>query len=418
MSSYLAVGGVSALLRWLLSNALTPNGPTTLLGGGSPGITATSPDLVQTGADEAPHVNIFMYYASLNPALRNESEPSRNARGEAISNPPLALNLHYLVTAYGAGQFDPEILLGWAMKVFHDTPVVPRAMIESAMTDLSTNNVTPEGQLISGCLLATQFEHIRITPEALTTEEIYRLWTAFQTSYRPTTSYQVSVVVIQDTASYASNRPVQRRGVLALPSQAPVITSVAPNPVLAGGTLTILGQAFTGDTPGGTLVSFDNAAGLPPDTVQGTTLRIAVPATLQAGTRTLRVQRTVTYPISPAAHAGFSSSPMPFQLLPVITQVNPASVARGSAATLSISPAVGSAQQVVFYLGDTALPIEARALGNPPVSQLALTVPASFATGKWPVRIEVDGAQSRIALDTTNGSPTYGQWLPQLEVTP
>jgi len=418
MSTYLAVGGVSALLRWLLNNALTPNGPTGLLGGGSAGITATSPDLVQTGADEAPHLNIFMYYASLNPALRNECEPSRNASGAAIGNPPLALNLHYLVTAYGAGQFDPEILLGWAMKVFHDTPVVPRSMIESAMTDLNTNNVTPEGQLISGCLLATQFEHIRITPEALTTEEIYRLWTAFQINYRPTTSYQVSVVVIQDTNSYASNRPVQRRGVLALPSQAPVITSVAPNPIVAGGTLTILGNAFVGDTPGGTLVSFDNAAGLPPDTVQGTVLRIALPATLEAGTRTLRVQRTVTYPTSATAHAGFSSSPMPFQLLPVITQINPASVTAGNAATLTVSPAVGSAQQVVFYLGDTALPIQARPLGDPPASQLALTVPAGFATGTWPVRIEVDGAQSRIALDTTNGSPTFGQWLPQLGVTP
>jgi hypothetical protein len=152
--------------------------------------------------------------------------------------------------------------------------------------------------------------------------------------------------------------------------------------------------------------------------LQGAVLRIVLPATLQAGTRTLRVQRTVTFPTSSTAHAGFSSSPMPFQLLPVITQVNPASVAQGSAATLTISPAVGSAQQVVFYLGDTALPIAARALGDPPVTQLALTVPAGFATGAWPVRIEVDGAQSRIALDTTSGSPTYGQWLPQLEVTP
>ena len=101
MSDYLAVGGVSAVLRSLLTNALTA-ADRARSSAPRRGITAISPDLIATGADEQPQLNLFMYYVSLNPALRNLDLPSINGQGDQISNPPLALNLHYLVSAYGA----------------------------------------------------------------------------------------------------------------------------------------------------------------------------------------------------------------------------------------------------------------------------------------------------------------------------
>src|SRR5579885_2340097 len=128
MSDYLAVGGVSAVLKALLNQGLSDFGPATVLVS-PPGITNKAPDLIPTGPDEPPQLNLFMYYASINPALRNLGLPSMDASGNALSNPPLAINLHYLVTAYGANPFDPELLLAFAMQVFHDTPVVPRGII-------------------------------------------------------------------------------------------------------------------------------------------------------------------------------------------------------------------------------------------------------------------------------------------------
>src|SRR6516165_8661391 len=179
MSDYLAVGGVSAVLRYLLSTALTSNGPSSILGS-TPGITATSPDLIPTGPNEQPRLNLFMYYVSVNRDLRNLDLPAADSQGNRLSNPPLALNLHYLISAYGSTQFDPEILLAWAMKVFHDTPNVPSQTIQQALTALlSQQQPSAEATLIAGSTLAEQFEQIKITPETLTTEEIYRLWTAF-----------------------------------------------------------------------------------------------------------------------------------------------------------------------------------------------------------------------------------------------
>lgn len=411
MSDYLAVGGVTAVLCSLLNTALTSGGPSSLLGSSSPGVTAVSPDLIKTGAEEQPQVNIFMYYASLNPALRNLGLPSIGANGNKLSNPPLAINLHYLVSAYGNHQFDSEILLGWAMQVFHETPVVPRSIIQDALTALLAH-VSPENTLVAGSTLSNQLEHIRITPEALTTEEIYRLWTAFQTNYRPTTSYQVSVVVIQDTQAFTSNLPVQKRTVLALPLQSPVIDSMTSGSIAAGQVLTVNGSNFLGNSPADTLVSFDSAAGISPDIVQGNYLRITLPASLFAGTRTLRVLRNVTFPGSTVPHPGFSSSATPFQLIPTIQGASPFTATLGVPFTITLSPAVGSTQQATLYIGDNAIPIDERPTTGPATSTtLTFPIPATLPSGLFPLRVEIDGAQSKLTPNS------IGQFTPQVQVS-
>ncbi len=421
MSDYLAVGGVSAVLKSLLATALAAGGPSTILGGAA-GITNVAPDLVVTGPDEAAQINVFLYYASINPALRNLDLPSMSANGSRMSNPPLAINLHYLITTYGSHPFDAEILLAWAMQVFHNTPVVPRDLIEQALEDLVAVLPAPvENQLISGSTLASQVEHIRITPETLTTEEIYRLWTAFQTHYRPTTSYQVSVVVIQDTKSYASNLPVQRRSVLALPLVSPIIQAITPAIASLGQTLTITGSNFLGDTAASTQVSLDKAAAIPALPVQGSCVRVAVPTTLFAGTHSVRILRTVTFPSSTRPHSGFSSNPFPFQVVPVIQlpAIPPIQAKIGNPLTLTLSPIVGVVQEAVVYVGDQAIPVSPRPLSGPATSAtITVTVPSTTAAGAYPLRVEVDGAQSVLTLDTNSGSPTFGQYLPQVQVTP
>lgn len=392
MSDYLAVGGVSAVLRSLLTNAL-PSGPSTILGA-TPGVTATSPDLIKTGADESPQVNLFMYYISLNPALRNLDLPSSNGQGGRVGNPPLALNLHYLVCAYGGNQFDPEILLGWAMKVLHDTPVVPPATIQNALNALSSQS-SAEAKLIAGSTLAAQIEHLRITPETLTTEEIYRLWAAFSAPYRPSTALQAAVVVIQDTTEFTSNLPVKTRTVTAQPLEAPVISAITPAMAPAGQLLTITGSNFVGDDPADTLVSFDSAAGVAPAVVRGGLVQIAAPATLEAGTRFVRVQRMVVFPGSTALHPGFSSSGTAFQLIPTIQDASPISATQGAPLTLTISPAVGQSQQAVLYVGDCAIPIDQRPVSGPPSSTtLVFPIPTDLPVGTFPVRVEIDGAPS------------------------
>jgi len=415
MSDYLAVGGVSAVLRSLLTTALTTGGPSSLLGAPL-SITATSPDLVATGTNEIPRLNLFMYYASPNAAYRNFDLPAYDSAGRRASNPPLALDLHYLLTAYGSTQFDPEILLGWGMQVFHEMPIVPREIVQDALTALGT--ATPENKLLSASTLANQVESLRITPEALSNDDISRLWMAFQTNYRPTASYLVTVVLIQETQAVKTNLPVQTRTLVALPLQPPVIDSISPATVAPGEMLTIAGSNFVGDVVADTLVAFDQGDPVAPDTIQGNLIRVKVPGTLPAGGRTVRILRQVNFGEPTDPHKGFSSSLAAFQLVPTISSP-PASVAAGSTLTLTIVPPVGNTQKAILYLGDFAVPIDERSATGPATSStLDFPIPPGFAAGNYPLRISIDGADSRLTLDTTQGSPTFGQFLPQIKVTP
>ncbi len=419
MSDYLAVAGVSAVLRSLLSTALGSGGPTTILGSGA-SITNSPPDLIETGPSEPAQLNVFLYNVSVNPALRNLDLPSNSSSGARRSNPPLAVNLHYLVTAYGGKAFDQEILLGFAMQVFHDTPVLNQQLIANALADLiSVTPASEEAQLVAASTLPGQVEFLRITPEALSTEEIYRLWTAFQVSYRPTTSYLVSVVVIQRTDSFVSNQPVQSRVVTALPLASPVILAVTPAMAAVGDKIVVTGRNFIGDDPADTSVGFDNdPAAVVLDTVQPTFFWLKIPSTLQAGMHTLRVLRAVTFPPGTSKHTGFTSSAAPLQVLPTITDATPVAAKVGKVLTLNVVPSVGRTQDVVVFLGDSAVPVPVRKITDPAESgTVAVLVPADQPLGTVTLRIEVDGAQSRLTQDSNTASPTFGKWLPQVAVS-
>ncbi|HLN13614.1 MAG TPA: Pvc16 family protein [bacterium] len=422
MSDYLAVAGVSAVLKWMLSNALTSGGPSTVLTGAT-SITALSPDLVSTGPEEQPQLNLFMYYASLNAAYRNTALPSRDSQGRRVSNPPLALDLHYLISAYGKNEFDAEIILSWAMQMFHDNPVLSRQTIESSLEAMASGgSPTPEVLLLTGTTLADQFEIIKITPEALSNDEISKLWMAFETHYRPTTSYQVSVVLIQDTASFKSNLPVQSRNIAVLPWQSPIITGVSPSVIGTGEQLTIVGRNFIGDAASDTLIAFGQNPPVVPDTVQNACIRITIPASLEPGVQTLRVVRNVRFGVSTDPHPGFSSGMTAFSLAPTVTTPPPITAAVGTTVTLGVSPAVGRTQQAVLLVGDNAIEIDARPPSDPDTSTtLSFPIPADFPYSTpavaLPMRLQIDGAESRLALDQTPGSPTFGQFLPQMTVT-
>lgn len=421
MSDVFAVAGVTSVLKWLLSNSLASAGlnaafPT------AAGISALSPDLVATGATEVPQVNLFMYYASFNASCRNQGLPSRDSNGNRVSNPPLALNLHYLVSAYGKNELDPEILLAWSMQLFHENAIMTRQNVQSLLTAMgSTPGATPEMITVSKTDLADQVELIKIVPEALSNEEISKLWMAFNTHYRPTTSFQVSVVLIQEKQAFKSNLPVQSRTVKAIPLASPVIEAVTPGSVQAGDVLTITGRNFVGDSAVDTLVAFDDKP-LTPDSAQNSVIRVTVPNTLLPGVRMIRVVRNVRFGVVTDPHSAFSSSPAQFMLMPLVTDASPVAAAVGTPLTLHVTPQVGRTQVANLYIGDYAVELPARPPSDPATSgTLTFAIPASFPHTNpptaQPLRVAVDGVQSKLTLDTNSASPTFDQFLPQVKVT-
>src|SRR5688500_2501290 len=114
MSNALALAAVTAVLMDLLQNTLIDNDLSAGLG--EVKVTAMPPDRVIAGqnGNVTNQLNLFLYRVSPNQGWRNVGLPSRSSHsGERLSNPPLALDLHYLLTAYGRSDLDAEILLGY-----------------------------------------------------------------------------------------------------------------------------------------------------------------------------------------------------------------------------------------------------------------------------------------------------------------
>ena len=425
MSNALAIASVSAVLKNLLTNGLIDRDPVVSLGDFS--VTTLPPDRIKLDqASEGGQLNLFLYLATPNSGWRNALLPSRSPAGEALTNPPLALDLHYLLTAYGTENLCAEILLGYAMQVLHETPLLSRDAIRTALSSpgpVSGSALPAAMKALTASSLADQVEQLKITPVTMSTEEMSKLWSALQAHYRPTAAYQVSVVLIEGTKPTRPTLPVRSRNVIAIPFQQPLLNAVeaasgAADFVVAGSTLRLLGQRLRGQN---TKVLLDGVAFTPAaDAISETEIKLAVPADLPAGVRAVQVVNELDLGTPPKPHRGFESNVAAFLLHPAITV--PAH-ADGEVA-VGFAPKVGKRQRVRLSLAETPVPVGRPARGYTLAApeNNGITAPAQEATdtisfgldevvpGAYLVRALVDGADSALKLDDVEGSPTQGQF--------
>ena len=214
MSNALAIAGVSAVLKDLLDSGLIDHQVTDALGAGVT-VSSLAPDAVPIDGDDAvPRLNLFLYQVMPNAAWRNVDLPSRDASGRRVSNPPLALDLHYLLTAYGVADLQAEVLLGYGMQLLHENPMLSREAIRTALNPSPVSGALLPSvyQAMRSADLAEQVELLKITPSAMNSEEMSSLWSALQAHYRPTAAFQVSVVLIEPQGPAISPLPVLTRG--------------------------------------------------------------------------------------------------------------------------------------------------------------------------------------------------------------
>ena len=282
MSNALAIAAVTAVLKSLLYERLGSLYSTL---GGNFQVTALAPDLIlpnntPQGSQQDDTLNLFLYQVTSNSGWQNRELPSRNASGERISNPPLGLDLHYLLTAYSEEIFRAEMLLGYGMQLLHEISVLTRSTIRKALQTL-----TPQIPLLVTAGLAEQVEQIKIAPQSLSSEEISKLWSAFQSHYRPTVAYQVSVVLIESAYSTKSALPVRQPRLHVMPFRQPVLTTVLPQIITPGSQLTLEGQNLKAD-----LVSVNfGTVTASPDTLTDSQILVTMPTGLLAGINTVKV---------------------------------------------------------------------------------------------------------------------------------
>jgi hypothetical protein len=418
MSSPLAIAAVTAVLKDLLNDGLIKHDLAANVG--SFIVSSLPPDRIETGAQEPNQLNLFLYAVTPNAGWRNAGLPSLDSRGNGrLNTPPLALDLHYLLTAYGREDLNAEILLGYGMYLLHQMPVLARAGIRQALTTPSPVTTVLQPPTASGWTatdLADQIELIKLTPQIMNTEEISKLWSALQARYRPSAAYVASVVLIQETAPMPTAIPVRQPVVTVTPFRRPFIAALEPQVVVAGETLAIKGFNLKGAS---TKVSF-GATAVSVNPASDERIDISPPASLRAGVNTAQVLHEVSLGKAPTPHpgAGFESNVVAFVLAPRITTAAPLTAVRGATLTFDVTPAVASDQRVILLIGDQALPLPARSAAAPPATTLSFPIPAKFTPGSFLMRVQVDGAPSSLDVDTATGSPTINQYIgPQVTIT-
>src|SRR5262245_1242480 len=132
MSNPHAVSAVTAVLRRLLENMLAEADVASAIGPAN--VSILPPDRVTPPNQNDPNqLNLFLYQTLPNTGWSNAAWPVRDSDGFRTGAAPLALNLRYLLTSYGAAPYNAEVLLGHAMQTFHEFSVVPRDLIQKLL---------------------------------------------------------------------------------------------------------------------------------------------------------------------------------------------------------------------------------------------------------------------------------------------
>ncbi len=415
MSNALAISGVTAVLQYFLN--IVYNEPASPLG--SVLVSAVAPDIIQakigSGGSSQLQVNIFLHQVTPNAAWRNVELPSAAPDGRTrLKNPPLALDLHYLLTAYAAEDTQAEALLGYALLMLHENPVLPRGQINTALNDLPSTN--PLAGALSSSGLADQIEMIKVTPAILGREEMAWLWTALKSDFRPTFAFDVSVVLIQSPLASSSALPVLSRNISAdaggpsqlFEVQAPMGQSAAA----PGDAVTVTGQALGGAS----LIALNNGRlgirypPFPPSAATDLSVSFVVPedpTNLSAGVYSLSVLFT-----NGSGQVVRSTNSVPLAIAPkILTVPAPTAVtnASGTLVTLSCDPQALPNQSVSLAMGGTAAP--ARTFDTPTAS-LSFQFP-TLPAGSYLARLRVDGVDSPVAVNWAATPPTFaGPFIP------
>ncbi len=185
MANILAVHSVgNSIITWLRNSY-----PATL--GGRPMPSCTF-DLVSCGqltgeVEETTRITLLLHRVAVNEHARQSRPANVPAGGQAA----LALDLHYLLTAWAATPLDEQVTFAWALRQLHQHPV------------LDASSLSPEAGW-------ARDEVVQIVPSELSTEDMMRIWDALDPAYRLSATY-VARFVRLDPDTPEEFRPVVAR---------------------------------------------------------------------------------------------------------------------------------------------------------------------------------------------------------------
>jgi len=137
-------------------------------------------------------LSLFLYRVAVNTAARN-SRPHLRPTGDAVL-PPLPVDLCYLLTAWAENAPDQQELLGWAMRVLQDTPILPPALLNTGFP----GTFGPA-------------EAVELGADQLAQQDMTPLWEIMKPNQQPSVGYVARMVALESTVVVSEHPAVQTR---------------------------------------------------------------------------------------------------------------------------------------------------------------------------------------------------------------
>jgi hypothetical protein len=151
-----------------------------------------SDDLQQPLAARTPaSLSVFLRRVSVSPARHNV--PQRIGEDGRRLLPPIPLDLYYLVIPFAGDARLQQRLLGWAVRVLADTPILPSALLNDNGWD---GAFAPD-------------ETVELAWAPLTTSEEQDAWELAQSNQQPSASYVARTVAIESRQAFDEHALVQ-----------------------------------------------------------------------------------------------------------------------------------------------------------------------------------------------------------------
>lgn len=138
-------------------------------------------------------VSLYLYRITVS---ANRNLPPPLGRDGRRYRPPIPLDLHFLVTAWAGDAIKQQRLLGFAIRVLEDTPVLPAGVL---------NQHGPEPDVFRPA------ETVELVFELLSVQDAGYVWDVAQTKEQPSATYVARMVEIESEIAIGDATPVQTR---------------------------------------------------------------------------------------------------------------------------------------------------------------------------------------------------------------
>ena len=181
MSEFTALRAVSLTLQSMLDAEITQSSDPQING---VKVFLLSPKAVRE--KEKSGISVWLYRVQREPDTLNR--PPERISPSQIRYRPLPLTLHYLLCAVLDEPKDEQAILGKIVQVFHDHAILRGSALKDS--------------------LQGEDHELRLVLEALTLEELARVWDALNEPYQLSLSYVVQVVTIDSDRDLVQRPPV------------------------------------------------------------------------------------------------------------------------------------------------------------------------------------------------------------------